>query len=287
MGTDVAQENPTDRGEALPVARPRTTAFFFGSAAQPLFGLYGPPQSEVDHDHGILLCAPAGHECMRAYWGLRLLGDQLIQCGFHVMRFDYSCLGDSAGDFEQASTLQWVDDIKTALAELQDTAGVRQISAIGVRLGAALAFTAAKDVPLHHLVMWDPVLDGQVYIDQFRSMQKQLLRTWPHAPVCAPGAAHEELLGFRYTARLIEQIRSHNLRQTDLPQAQRVSLVVSSDGPECRHMEQRLQAAGLMGAWRVVQDGGSWEEVGDDLYAEPLLQPNLRRAVVDLLRESA
>ena len=36
-------------------------------------------------------------------------------------------------------------------------------------------------------------------------MQTQLRNTWPHAPLPSPGAAHEELLGYRYTAALIRQ----------------------------------------------------------------------------------
>src|SRR5580700_6433678 len=135
MGLHVVEHDLTSGEEAVPATKPRTKAFFFGSRTQSLFGLYGPPQSHEDQDHAVLLCAPIGHEYMRANWGLRLLGDQLIQTGFHVMRFDYSCLGDSWGDFEQATVGQWVEDIKTALGELQDNAGVRQVSIVGLRLG--------------------------------------------------------------------------------------------------------------------------------------------------------
>src|SRR5688572_20567272 len=112
MGANVAEEIQESGPADEQVPRPRTNAFFFGSAAQPLFGLYGPPQAQQDHDHAILLCAPVGHEYMRANWGLRLLGDHLIQAGYHVMRFDYSCLGDSWGTFEQARVGQWVADIQ-------------------------------------------------------------------------------------------------------------------------------------------------------------------------------
>jgi esterase/lipase len=278
MGPHVVEHDLTSGEEAVPAAKPRTTAFFFGSRTQPLFGLYGPPQSHEDQDHAVLLCAPIGHEYMRAHWGLRLLGDQLIQTGFHVMRFDYSCLGDSWGTFEQATVRQWVEDVKAALGELQDNAGVRQVSIVGLRLGATLACSAAMELPIHHLVLCDPVLDGRAYLDRLRELQKQLRRTWPYAPQSQPGAENEELLGYRYTAALIEQVGALQLDAGAVPQASHVHWLLSSDDPRCRQFPGEL---------RVVEETGSWEAVEDDLYAEPFLMPNMRRAIPDLLREPA
>ena len=91
MGASVAEQDLKDGGQAaeydVRLARPKSTAFFFNSAAQPLFGLYGPPAAHQDLDCGVLLCGPVGHEYDRAHWELRLLGDHLIEAGFHVMRF--------------------------------------------------------------------------------------------------------------------------------------------------------------------------------------------------------
>jgi hypothetical protein len=290
MTANVAEQVLEDGGAApsilTPVARPKTKAFFFNSAAQPLFGLYGPPQSQLDRDHGVLLCAPAGHEYMRTHWCLRLLGDHLIQTGFHVMRFDYSCLGDSWGTFEQATVEQWVADIKTAHAELHDNAGARHISVIGLRLGAALACAAAREIPVHHLVLCDPVLDGLDHVEGLRAMQRKLQRTWPHAPVPLPGADHEELLGYRYTRALLEQMSLLNLGQGALPRADRVSLVLSVDDPASRQFQQRLEQQHIPGELHVVKDNAAWDAVEDDLYAEPLLLPTMRRAIADLLGES-
>jgi pimeloyl-ACP methyl ester carboxylesterase len=274
----MVEQDITSGEEAVPATKPRTSAFFFGSAAQPLFGLYGPPQSHEDQDHAVLLCAPLGHEYMRANWGLRLLGDQLIQSGFHILRFDYSCIGDSWGNFEQATVAQWVEDIKTALTELQDNAGVRQTSVIGVRLGATLAYAAAREVPLQHLVLCDPVFDGGVHLDGLRALQMKLRRTWPYAPLGSPGAAHEELLGYRYTAALIEQVGGLRLDAAVAPQANQVHWILSAVDARCRQFP---------GEVHVVSETGSWDAVEDDLYAEPHLMPNMRRAIRDLLRGRA
>jgi uncharacterized protein len=278
MGSPMVEQDITSGEEATPASKPRTSAFFFGSAAQPLFGLYGPPQSHEDQDHAVLLCAPIGHEYMRAHWGLRLLGDQLIQSGFHILRFDYSCMGDSWGDFEQATVAQWTEDIKTALTELQDNAGVRQTSVIGVRLGATLAFAAAREVPLQHLVLCDPIFDGRAHLDGLRGLQKKLRQTWPYAPLCRPGAEHEDLLGYRYPAALIEQVGGLRLDAARAPQACQVHWVLSADDARCRQ---------FLGELHLVSETGSWDAVEDDLYAEPFLMPNMRRAIPDLLRVRA
>ena len=59
---------------------------------------------------------------------------------------------------------------------------LRHISVVGLRLGATLACAAARDVPLHHLVLLDPVLEGRTMVAQFRSMQSQLRALWVEQP---------------------------------------------------------------------------------------------------------
>lgn len=291
MGSNVAEHDLKDGGQAAPdqpsAARPKTNAFFFGSAARPLFGLYGPPAAPRALDHGVLLCGPVGHEYDRAHWGLRLLGDQLIDAGFHVMRFDFSCQGDSWGAFEEASVEQWQDDIKAALGELQDNANARHISIVGLRMGAALACAAAVDVPVQHLVLCDPVLDGAAYVEQLRSLQQHLRDTWHYAPAPNPGAAHEELLGYRYTASLISQIAALDISQDRLPCAERVSMVVSAEDACLQQYRHRLVRTNIHGAWRVIAEIGSWEAVDVEQFVEPRLLPTMRRVVAEVMRDMA
>jgi uncharacterized protein len=291
MGSNVAEHDLKGGDEAAPdnssMARPKTNAFFFGSAARPLFGLYGPPAPRHDLDHAVLLCGPVGHEYDRAHWGLRLLGDQLIDAGFHVMRFDYSCQGDSWGAFETASVPQWLEDIKTSLGELQDNANARHISIVGLRFGAALACAAATEIPVEHLVLCDPVLDGLAYVEHLRRLQKHLRETWHYAPVPTPGAAHEELLGYRYTAPLIQQIASVEIANNRLPRAERVSMVLSADDATCQQYRGRLAQNHLHGDMRLVSELGSWDAVDVEQFVEPRLFPGMRRALAELLRESA
>ncbi len=238
--------------------RARMSAFFFHDETKPLFGLYGPPCGERDRDEGVLLCAPTGHEYQRTHWCLRVLAAELLRAGFHVFRFDYSCMGDSWGSFEEATVERWVGDVRAAVQELADNAGVTQISVVGLRLGASLAYAAAREVSLHQLVLWDPVADGQGYVEQLRRLQTRRKETWAAAPSCTPGAAFEDLLGYRYSAALIEQLRGLSLDGAP-PRAGRVS--------------------------RLNKNVAGWDDV--DAYAEPVLLADARRAVLDLLGGSA
>src|SRR5437762_1000154 len=140
-------------------------AYFFHTAAQPLFGIYAPPRARVARDQAVLLCAPVGHEYVRTHWALRQLADRLTHAGFHLFRFDYSGLGDSWGDFESASVEQWLADTRTALGELIDTSGVRDVTILGVRLGATLAVRALQEQPVRRLVLWDPVVQGRAFVE--------------------------------------------------------------------------------------------------------------------------
>ena len=135
--------------------------FYFGTSERPLFGVYHPARSQQARDAGVVLCHPFGWEYMRTHRAFRQLAGRLTDVGFPVLRFDYSGTGDSAGDGREASLGQWLDDLSAAIDEIEDTAGVRRVSLIGLRLGAALAARAATTRPdLDRLILWNPVVTG-------------------------------------------------------------------------------------------------------------------------------
>src|SRR5918992_3821916 len=111
--------------------------FFFGSSQQPLYGVYHPPKARVPRRIGVVLCYPLWQEYMRAHRAFRQLAILLAKAGFPVLRFDYFGTGDSGGDSESGDVAQWTADVCTAIDELKDTAGVRSVSLVGLRVGAA------------------------------------------------------------------------------------------------------------------------------------------------------
>lgn len=248
--------------------------YFFHTAAQPLLGLYGPPQSAQPRNEGVLLCSPVGHEYVRCYRALKQLGDQLMLADFHVFRFDFSCLGDSWGSFEEASLQQWRSDLATALREFQDSAGIRNVHVVGLRLGATLAWDAALDNPSASLVLWDPVIQGTAWLETMRAIHRQL-------PIEKNGTTHdaEDLLGFTYTDRLKTELRAIDLLLAPLPQKTRLHLLFSAHRPENQALTHRLTPAGAKADY--LDEAFHWDEAL--YYADPLVAGKIPRAIVDLL----
>ena len=118
--------------------------FYFGPSDRPLFGLFTRARESAPDAGAVLLCYPVGSEYMRAHRAFRQLNTLLNRAGFHVLRFDYSCTGDSAGEGVDARVSKWVDDVGWAIEELQDTAMVDRVSLVGLRWGATLAALAAR-----------------------------------------------------------------------------------------------------------------------------------------------
>jgi pimeloyl-ACP methyl ester carboxylesterase len=236
--------------------------------------VYDPP---ADHDRGegVVLCAPLGHEYIATHMCLRLLAADLARAGFHVLRFDYSCLGNSWGEFEEASASRWVRDVGTAIRELSDRSATSTISLVGLRLGGALAYQAASDARVKHLVLWDPVADGREYIGQLRRMQARI-RPEPPGP---SGQAIEELLGYFYPAHLVAELERLDLAAFE-PRCERLSLLLSEETPAATRLQQHLKRHGPQPVVQSVTTRGEWD---DDDYTRHLLLHQARRAVVDLL----
>jgi uncharacterized protein len=262
-------------------AHARMTAFFFHDPSTPLFGLYGTPCGDSDRAEAVLLCSATGHEYQRTHWCLRLLGDQFMRAGFHVFRFDYSGLGNSWGGFDQGTLSRWVGDVEAAVQELADTSGVRKLSVVGLRLGASLAYTAAREMPVHQLVLWDPILDGRTYVERLRQMQTQQQQSWPQAPPCTPGAPFEDLLGYRYNACLIGQLTQLNLNAADLPRTRRVSLLLSNPDLAAQQLREHLNKHNRATEMRLMKEAAGWD--AGSAYGEPVLLPEARKSVLDLL----
>jgi len=170
-------------GETAVAVEPIQDAFYFADGQRPLFGML--THRDAHRDTGILICQSAGQEMMRAHRALKLLADRLADRGFAAMRFDYAGTGDSGGDFSEAGTEQWLQNIAAAAGELRRRTGVTQIALLGLRLGGLLAANAANRMTdVSYLAVWDPPSDGGRWIDaareldrqEFRALNSQLLR---------------------------------------------------------------------------------------------------------------
>lgn len=178
--------------------------FLFGE--RKLLGIYHPSAGPAK-DSAVLLCPPILGEYMRTHACLRHLAGELASLGHHVLRFDYSGTGDSAGDVADASVADWVDDIRTAAGELQSITGVANVTLVGVRLGAALAFSAADESPgVRRLVLWDPVDDGAWYLESLHRTYETLIANHEHLSADEAEVARASTTGYGLPERLVREI---------------------------------------------------------------------------------
>jgi uncharacterized protein len=217
-----------------------TTPLFFGEGSRQLFGVYHAPAGASAREQAVLLCAAGPQEYMLTHWAQRRLAALLSSHGLHVLRFDYSGTGDSAGSSEEGSLEQWQRDISTASDELRELSGVRRCSIVGYRLGASLAWRASlgmQDKP-RHLVLWDPVVRGSTYLHELRVMEDTYATTLLYYP--APADPPTELLGYPVPPGQRAATRSVDLLQDPLPSATRVHLYVGRRTQELDELRLRL-----------------------------------------------
>lgn len=119
---------------------------------------------------------PFGEEKLWAHRIFVVFARALAQRGIPVLRFDYTGAGDSAGDTAHAGVDTFLEDLGSAVDVLAARAPrVERIGLVGLRFGAALAalfVERARAAGTHEkvtqapLVLWDPVLDGESYIQE-------------------------------------------------------------------------------------------------------------------------
>ena len=140
--------------------------FFFPSDAYRLFGILHQPE-KPSRGTGYVLCYPFAEERL---WAQRVYVDfarELARRGFPVLRFDFMGNGDSEGKFEDADVGTWLSDIDSAIRALKaKIPGLNDVGLIGLRFGATLAALAADRSDVSRIVLWDPVIDGNRYMQE-------------------------------------------------------------------------------------------------------------------------
>lgn len=205
--------------------------FYFGRADRPLFGAYH-AAANPHSTKGVVLVHPFGHEYFPAYPALQQLAVRLARADVHVLRFDLYGAGDSGGDFGEGGLEQWQDDLRLAVEELQAMAQVREVTLVGLRFGATLAWLACREGRLaQRLALWAPVLDGAGYLAEMRALEDNYTSHALPAPREAVARGPRfEVLGYPVSEALEAELAAVDLRPgpaLDLP-----TLVVARPGSE-------------------------------------------------------
>lgn len=263
-------------------------AFHFGDADRPLLGVYHPPRGERVRDRAVLICPPAALEYIRSHWAMRQLASALARAGFPVLRFDYSGTGDSWGEFTDGSLRLWQADAAAAARELSDNAGMKKMVVVGLRLGAAVAALAFQNLACEQLILWDPVVRGSEYLATLRALDRKRADKWNYPPPPPPppppetGVAGEEILGFAFPRRLIEELEGLDLADAASPKRSVVLVLCSAANDRAEELVERWSgptpAATGRFEYRCVPDRGGWDDLAQ--VEQALLAPKLEAAVV-------
>lgn len=233
--------------------------FYFGEPAK-LFGIYHPAQIRISCDVGIVLCYPMGQEYLRSHRSLVRLAEFLSSAGFHVLRFDYFGCGDSEGDFHQGSIRRWINDISTAVDELNGGCNLEKVCLVGIRLGGALAMMAGMSRgDIDSIVIWDPVIDGAMYLRELRCLHDDWLRgsfaktrqDHQHSDLC-------EVLGFPMTDSMKKECTNINLLTLDRKPTNNVFIVTSNEVTENRLLKEHLEHINVKPHYKYISAPKVW-----------------------------
>lgn len=152
--------------------------FYFGPD-DAIFGIHHPPVGP-SKDHAVLIAAPFMNEYMRSHYALRLIALNLADAGFDVLRFDFLGTGNSGQDMQSVSVGDWAANLEVAADELSERSNARYLSLVAVRFSACLAAALTHRRQVQSLVMWDPILDGEVWWNSLRRGQKDFVKQFPN-----------------------------------------------------------------------------------------------------------
>jgi exosortase A-associated hydrolase 2 len=142
------------------------TPFFFANGTYRLFGILHEPEKRSGGT-GYVFCYPFAEERL---WAQRVYVDfarELARRGNPVLRFDFMGNGDSEGKFEAADVMTWLSDIDSAIGTLKaKIPGLNDVGLLGLRFGATLAAFAAERNDVSRLILWDPIIDGNQYMQE-------------------------------------------------------------------------------------------------------------------------
>jgi exosortase A-associated hydrolase 2 len=140
-------------------------AFFFEVDGRRLFAIGHRPERPRT-SVGVVLCHPYGEEKQLSYPVLVRFARLLATGGVPVVRFDCRGYGDSDGELEEATLETHVADTLAAMRTAQERLGVGALALLGLRFGGVVAALAAERAPTTRaLVLWCPVVQGAVYVD--------------------------------------------------------------------------------------------------------------------------
>ncbi len=143
----------------------------------PTFGILYEPATQPAA--AVICCNPLFEERKSAHRPLVAFARNLSRNNLSVLRFDYRGCGDAGGNFEDYNLAHWQHDLQTATELLKQRYPGLPLGLFALRFGSAVALSAIKDdlIAPDFLLMWQPVLHGDAYIEEElrKKMMQQML----------------------------------------------------------------------------------------------------------------
>jgi uncharacterized OsmC-like protein/pimeloyl-ACP methyl ester carboxylesterase len=173
---------------------------FVGSSGDPLAARLDLPPGPV-RSHAIFAHC---FTCSKDVFAAQRIAAELAMRGIAVLRFDFTGLGASGGEFANSNFSSNVEDLRRAAAYLKDHHGPAEIL-IGHSLGGAAVLAAAGDLPeVRAVATIAAPADAAHVVASFRA----------HVPAIeSQGEAEVELAGRRFTIRrqFLDDLRGQEL----------------------------------------------------------------------------
>jgi uncharacterized protein len=173
------------------VGRMGERPLFFTSVGRPLYGAFHPADTAGCKDRVLVFCHSLGTE-HTVTERMETLGARVAaSVGVAAFRYDSRAHGDSAGDAEDVTFTDLVDDACAAADYARELSGASRIIWVGVRFGCIIAAEAmARRDDTAALALWEPLHQGD---DYFRAALRAMFFC-QLAEGRRPGATVDELL---------------------------------------------------------------------------------------------
>ena len=258
-----------------------TIHLWFRSGSYSLLGHIDVPET-TRGTVGMLVVPPFGWEDVCCYRPLRFLAKTLAESGIPVMRFDLPGTGDSSGSALDSGLFgAWIQSIDDAATELRTVTGVKDVAAVGIRLGALLALTAAaRGSNLQDLILWGATASGRAMLRELRAFGS--LERLEYGNGDANASAHVpgmEIGGFLISAETQQALE--NLVFSPLPKmsGRRALLLSRAMFPVDTKLSRALQSSGCA----VESGNGSGYAAMMDLPHEGIPPFAVARTIVEFL----
>lgn len=243
----------------------------------------------------VLYLPPFAEEMNRCRSTVAMMARALAARGWQVMLLDHLGTGESEGEVTDGDWARWCADASSAARWLAAQSGHAPML-WGLRTGALMAAELASqgDVGGSRLLLWQPVLDGKQFINQYLRLRiaSQVVRdgsretTESIRAMLAQGAA-VEIAGYPLTGHLADAVSSRRLADSSAALATRQVFwieVVAKAGQALAlpssNLINSLQAAGAQIHHTAVACPMVWQ-LQERCDTQPLLQ-----ATLDLLDQA-